>query len=209
MMQQADCVRNNWIVGAIFGLVVLLFVSGLGDLHWLAGVFLGAVTFLLLGGFLVWLADGGVSEPFDTDAGLIEAAQARAGLAATQSPTAPEPAEQAPAAPAAVVAEPAPAPAQTQTQTQPEAAPRKAAAASGKSKAKPKAKRDDLTKITGIGPKTAELLVAQGVTQFGDIAAWDDAAIADHAARLGRLGARIAADDWVGQARKLTEAGRG
>lgn len=44
-MERAECSRNNWIVAAIAGVVVLLFVLGIGDLHWLAGLFLGAVTF--------------------------------------------------------------------------------------------------------------------------------------------------------------------
>ncbi|MFD2843117.1 hypothetical protein [Paracoccus cavernae] len=124
MMQQSDCVRSNWIVGAIFGLVVLLFVSGLGDLHWLAGLFLGVVTFALLGGLLVWLTSGSVSEPFDDDAGLIEAAEtlaSRSELAPTVQPEVrTQTVEAPPAAPAEAplvaqaAAQPAPAAAATE-----------------------------------------------------------------------------------------------
>lgn len=220
MMQQSDCVRNNWIVGAIFGLVVLLFVSGLGDLHWLAGLFLGVVTFALLGGFLVWLTSGSVSEPFDDDAGLIDAAEKLATRSdvtpAVQPEVRPQAAEAQPAAPAeAPVAAQAAAqsvPAQAATEmpaaSKPaldKAAPTKPAPKTATTKRGGKGKVDDLTKITGIGPKTAELLLAEGVAHFADIAAWDKEAMTGFAARLGRLGARIEADDWVGQAQRLAE----
>lgn len=219
MMQQSDCVRSNWIVGAIFGLVVLLFVSGLGDLHWLAGLFLGVVTFALLGGLLVWLTSGSVSEPFDDDAGLIEAAEtlaSRSELAPTVQPEVrTQTVEAPPAAPAEAplvaqaAAQPAPAAAATEKTAADQAASTKPAPKKAASKRAAKGKADDLTKITGIGPKTAELLLAEGVAHFADIAAWDKKDVAGFAGRLGRLGARIEADDWVGQARKLAEGAHG
>lgn len=65
---------------------------------------------------------------------------------------------------------------------------------------------DDLTRIKGLGPKLAALLVELGVTTFAQIAAWDDAAVARIDAQLGRFSGRITRDQWVEQA-KLLAAG--
>lgn len=54
-MARSDCYRNCWILGAIAGVIVLLFTSGIGDLGWAGGLFLGFVTFLLFGAMMVWL----------------------------------------------------------------------------------------------------------------------------------------------------------
>lgn len=62
---------------------------------------------------------------------------------------------------------------------------------------------DDLTRIKGLGPKLAVRLGELGVTRFAQIAAWDEAEIARIDGQLGRFAGRIAADDWVGQARHL------
>ncbi|MFD2843116.1 hypothetical protein [Paracoccus cavernae] len=53
------------------------------------------------------------------------------------------------------------------------------------------------------------MLLAEGVAHFADIAAWNKEDVTGFAGRLGRLGARIEADDWVGQARKLAEGAHG
>ncbi|MGA8260315.1 MAG: helix-hairpin-helix domain-containing protein, partial [Arenicellales bacterium] len=62
----------------------------------------------------------------------------------------------------------------------------------------------DLTQLTGVGPVLAEKLHTAGVTSLSQIAQWteDDIARIDEA--LG-VKARIERDDWVGQAKKLTE----
>lgn len=60
---------------------------------------------------------------------------------------------------------------------------------------------DDLKRITGIGPKTEEMLNSFGVRRFSQIAEWDAGSEAEFTARLGRLGARIGSDGWVAQAR--------
>lgn len=75
--------------------------------------------------------------------------------------------------------------------------------------AAPQAQVDDLKQIKGIGPKLEEVLRAEGVTGFAQIAAWDEAEIDRFAERLGRLGRRIRSDDWVGQARALVAAQKG
>ncbi|MBD3786269.1 MAG: endonuclease [Sphingomonadales bacterium] len=48
------CRQKAWAVGAGAGLVVALFVMSVGHQGVMAGLFLGVITFLLLGGFLVW-----------------------------------------------------------------------------------------------------------------------------------------------------------
>ncbi|MDO5613193.1 MAG: hypothetical protein Q4G14_08130 [Paracoccus sp. (in: a-proteobacteria)] len=69
-------------------------------------------------------------------------------------------------------------------------------------KAKP-VPAEDLKQIKGVGPKLENLLNDHGVTRFEQIAGWDDAQIDRFAALIGRMGARVRADDWVGQARLL------
>ncbi len=187
-MEQSDRVRMSWIIGAISGLLVLLFVSGIGDIHWLGGAFLGLITFALFGGLLVWLIGAEVLLADDAEASLIEAAALRdAPAVAPVAPAAPA----KPAPQAAVAAAPA--------------AKAEAPVDAGLDAGAP----DDLKVINGIGPKIEEALAELGVTRFAQIAAWDEAARQDFAARLGRLGRRIEAEDWVGQARALGKGGAG
>lgn len=190
-MRKSESVRNCWIVGAIAGLVVLLFVSGIGPTHWLGGVFLGLITFGLMGGFLVWLdgpdqADFG-GDQFDADASLIAAAQSRAlglQLLAAETGTSAE-AEAFEAVAEAAFA--------------PDLVDAAKPVTAGDAAQMP----DNLQQISGIGAKTAELLAGLGITRFDQIAAWDSAQKKEIAAALGRAGARIDADDWIGQAKAL------
>lgn len=64
---------------------------------------------------------------------------------------------------------------------------------------------DDLTKLTGIGPKLAGLLAERGVTRFADIAAWtaEDVAAFDKDMKL--MG-RIDREAWIAQARRCSNA---
>ncbi len=64
---------------------------------------------------------------------------------------------------------------------------------------------DDLTQIKGLGPKLAALLGEIGVTDFAQIAAWDDADIERIDAQLGRFQGRITRDNWVEQAKHLSQ----
>ena len=61
---------------------------------------------------------------------------------------------------------------------------------------------DDLTRMTGIGPKLAAALATRGVTSFAQIAAWtaDDLAEADAALALKGRAVREA---WVAQAKRF------
>lgn len=62
---------------------------------------------------------------------------------------------------------------------------------------------DDLTRIKGLGPKLAALLHSLGVTEFAQIAAWNDADIDRIDAQLGNFSGRIRRDNWVEQAKYL------
>ena len=66
----------------------------------------------------------------------------------------------------------------------------------------PQGEKDDLKKITGVGPKLETLLNEMGFWHFRQIAAWGPAEIAWVDARLKFKG-RIERDDWVAQATKL------
>lgn len=191
-MERSVCNRNCWISGAIVGVIVLLFTSGIGDLAWGAGVFLGLIVGVLFGAMLVWLVCHEGQEPYDAGleerkAGMTSAdwdremvdRQPDALLTTTGGPEGITSAMQLPIMAGAM----------------PVTGARVAAAA------------DDLQRIKGIGPKLSDWLVQNGVTRFDQIAAWDAAQVADFAHRLGRMGGRIEADDWVGQARILAEGG--
>ncbi len=68
---------------------------------------------------------------------------------------------------------------------------------------------DDFTRITGIGPRYAEGLIALGITSFRALSEQDGAELADglHSQGLRITGDRIAQDDWIGQARRLMAEG--
>lgn len=61
---------------------------------------------------------------------------------------------------------------------------------------------DDLTVLTGIGPKLAAALAERGVTRFAQIAAWTDEDIAGFDKELKLMG-RIGREAWVAQATRL------
>ncbi|WGM39496.1 hypothetical protein [Caulobacter sp. NIBR1757] len=61
---------------------------------------------------------------------------------------------------------------------------------------------DDLTVMTGIGPKVAAMLADKGVTRFAQIAAWSEDEIAALDKELKLMG-RIGREAWVAQAKRL------
>lgn len=61
---------------------------------------------------------------------------------------------------------------------------------------------DDLTVMTGIGPKMAALLAEKGVTTFAQIAAWTEGDIAVLDKELKLMG-RVGREAWVAQAKRL------
>lgn len=62
---------------------------------------------------------------------------------------------------------------------------------------------DDLTRISGVGPKLAKKLNQAGVTRFVQIAELSDEAIAQLEREVVRFNGRIKRDDWPGQARQF------
>jgi len=65
--------------------------------------------------------------------------------------------------------------------------------------------RDDLKRIAGIGPKLERLLNDNGIFKFGQIAEWQDADVRVMDELLPAFRGRIRREDWVGQARRLTD----
>lgn len=130
-------------------------------------------------------------------------------VAAKETPPSAEPAaaKAAPAKPA--VAEKAEPKAQAKSAPKPETKP--AAKKDAKPAPKPakaaKAKPDDLKQIKGVGPKLEDLLHENGVTRFDQIAAWTESEIDSFAEKIGSMGGRIRSDDWVAQAKILSEGG--
>lgn len=61
---------------------------------------------------------------------------------------------------------------------------------------------DDLTVLTGIGPKLAAAFAERGVTRFADIAAWTEADVARFDKELKLMG-RVGREAWIAQATRL------
>lgn len=64
---------------------------------------------------------------------------------------------------------------------------------------------DDLTKLTGIGPKLAQRLAERGVTRFADIAAWTPSDVETFDKDMKLMG-RIVREAWIAQAKRYAEA---
>ena len=67
---------------------------------------------------------------------------------------------------------------------------------------------DDLTQLSGIGPKLAAALAERGITTFAQLAAWTEENAAAFDAELSLKG-RVARDAWVAQARRLAGEAKG
>ena len=65
-----------------------------------------------------------------------------------------------------------------------------------------------LLQIKGIGPKLAGRLAELGVTEVAQIAAWDEEEARRIDGQLGRFEGRVFRDDWMAQARALTDGDR-
>jgi predicted flap endonuclease-1-like 5' DNA nuclease len=61
---------------------------------------------------------------------------------------------------------------------------------------------DDLTVMTGIGPKMAAALAERGITRFAQIAAWSEEEIATLDKEMKLIG-RVGREAWVAQAKRL------
>lgn len=96
---------------------------------------------------------------------------------------------------------PAPKPAAPKPDTKAEVKPEAKKAAPKKPAAK-KSEKDDLTKISGIGPVFAKRLASEGITTYADVAGLTKARIAELDEKLD-LKNNIDNDDWPGQAKAL------
>ena len=65
--------------------------------------------------------------------------------------------------------------------------------------------KDDLTVIAGIGPALAKKLNSAGIVSYAQIAALSDKDIEDLEKSIIKFTGRIKRDDWVGQAKKLSQ----
>jgi predicted flap endonuclease-1-like 5' DNA nuclease len=136
--------------------------------------------------------------------------------AETKSAVAKAPAETKPAA-AKAPAETKPAAAKAPAETKPAAAkaPAETKPAAAKAPAetnvvpKPSPKvsdtPDDLTAIDGIGPTLAKKLNAAGILSYAQLAALTDDDIENLEKNVIRFSGRVRRDDWVGQAKKLSQ----
>lgn len=64
---------------------------------------------------------------------------------------------------------------------------------------------DDLSRIKGIGPKLVTLLGELGITTYSQIAGWSDADVERIDGLLGRFAGRITRDQWIEQAKLLSQ----
>jgi predicted flap endonuclease-1-like 5' DNA nuclease len=64
---------------------------------------------------------------------------------------------------------------------------------------------DDLTRLTGIGPKLASELAARGIRTFAQLADWTEDQAQAFDSELSLKG-RVARDAWIAQARRLAGA---
>lgn len=65
--------------------------------------------------------------------------------------------------------------------------------------------KDDLTQISGVGPKLQDKLNEAGVHTFEDLVEMSDDELADLDEKLNFKG-RIERDDWIGQAKDLMDS---
>ncbi|KQM24583.1 MULTISPECIES: hypothetical protein [unclassified Sphingomonas] len=102
------------------------------------------------------------------------------------------------------VASPAPAPAApVEPVAEPIVAPVPVAVTTPPAPAAPAAGATDLTRLKGLGPKVAAMLVEQGVPDIATLATLDAARAEAVAAQLAMFAPRMAKDRWVEQARFL------
>jgi len=197
-----NCGIYCWSVGVVSGVLAFVVLWGLLGAAPLVALVLGAVLAAGAGFFLVWAF---CAPLLDSQGEAIETSAA---------PVAQPPAPERPVAAAQPVAPPAPPPAAPEPapESVAEPAPEPAVAAVGappagvRLMARPDGEADDLKRIKGIGPKLEQKLNSMGIWHFSQIARWaeDDVAWVD--ATLNFRG-RIVRDDWIAQARVLSEGG--
>lgn len=219
-MPTANCTRNCWIAAAGLGLLVWIFTAGVGPLRWFEGLFLGLVAAAVFGAFLIWLLCRGVaamdSSEWHPEMHATTPEQDRelrprgvASEAALGFLGAAEGDQPHPVAPSGDAQAPSGAGDRNGSDRNDIYAPAQKAPARDDvpAGAEDAAGADDLKEIKGIGPKLEELLHANGITRFAQIAAWGEDDMDRYAELIGRMGGRIRSDDWVGQAKTLAGGG--
>jgi len=190
---KAECVKTCWSIAAVAGLVAaVLFFFGFD---------FGAVTAILVG--LVVAVGCGVLLSKFACANAPETSSEAPAKAATTAPQAAVLETEGEAAKEAIVAE------ETGTGTI-ETTPQVAVSSEGNpdwvlEAPRPEGK-DDLKRISGVGPKLEETLNSLGIFHFDQIAGFQPEDIAWVDARV-RFKGRIARDDWMGQAAILAKGG--
>lgn len=189
------------LTGAIAGLLVFLSLGLFGQSGLIAALVLGVIAGAVLSAVLVWLICEGVTA-MDGSHWVTETARPAVGLGVGRAEVVAAQPRVAVVAVAAVDAGMAPSgDAQVaHDRTAPVAEPEGGIYGRRAVAVQP---AEDLTRITGIGPKVAASLNEAGVTRFAQIAGWDEDAIDAMAAQIGRGAGLIRRDDWVGQARAL------
>lgn len=177
-----SCNRACWGAATAVGVVFLLVAWGLFGLGFLKaliwGIVITIVVWLVLSNWLCGRVRGGST---------VSSRPRTAPATPATPPAAPVAAAPAPAA-AAPAAEPAPAQAKPATLAAPEGG-----------------VADDLKKIKGIGPKLEQLCNSLGVYHFAQIAGWSAAEVAWMDDNLEGFRGRVTRDDWVAQAKLLSE----
>ncbi len=179
-------------------LVALIVIWALGDLSFLANVFLAALVTAVVA-FVIY-------RRFASPPAVPEASAPPTPVAAAKPATvkAPEPAPETKAAPAAKAApkpkaKPAPAPAPATK------------APSGAGPASLQGPRDgtgdDLKLIKGVGPKLEKLLNSMGYWHFDQIGNWSASDVAWVDENLKGFKGRVTRDNWVEQSKTLANGG--
>ena len=190
---KAECVKTCWSIAAVAGLVAaVLFFFGFD---------FGAVKAILLG-VVVGLGCGVLLSKFACASAPETSPEATAKVATTAP-------QAAMLDPEGRAAEEATAAAETGTATI-ERTPQVAVSSEGNpdwvlEAPRPEGK-DDLKRISGVGPKLEETLNSLGIFHFDQIARFQPEDIAWVDARV-RFKGRIARDDWMGQAGVLEKGG--
>ena len=198
------CSLGCWLLAAGMGAVATILMLVLGDVRFIAAVFLGGVLFVVLGLLLSWI--------FCRELPPMQVAGSAGKSDEPAAPAAKKPAPAAAPATPAATPKPAPKPAPA-AETTPDydgdgvregagegTTPETLAAARGGTP-------DNLKQIKGVGPKLEALLHSMGFYHFDQIASWGDQEVAWVDANLKGFKGRVSRDGWVAQAKTLAAGG--
>ncbi len=198
------CSRKCWIVGAIVGLVVLVLLLGPADYKFIWALIWAVIAGLLAAYLLQYFFCQTTADVVEPQTRSPDVSLDPPRTQTSQPAVSPKPAVDPSAS-----AQPEPAAEQESAQTAPSKSPE--VDKGGGDPATLTAPRgdvaDDLKRIKGVGPKLESSLNALGIFHFDQIAAWSDSDIDWAEENLGGTLKRVHRDDWVAQARILTDGG--